>query len=507
VRRLLVSLTVLVVLAVPTAAAAYPFAATIDYWRVSQKPDGAIIGPSGKPQGYGTIMMGAAFAQAGLLASAGLATTNWVANGPDDPFSLLAATVVYERADADVRATLGPAIRSRLDAALPKLFLPYADNWSIVAAAAAIRADQLGIGPYRLAAETWIVSVYLPVLRRTHGFGGDLNTWPLAYHAFATGLLAMIGASAVAPSIHTAAIRSCRVIQRTMSPTGIVAWYGRSQLESFAQASAVLALRSCEQYASPAETGRFEVAAHRAETALARQYPTLASGRLAIIPRYAFDPTPYRGADHYAHEEGYTALTLVLLGLAPPWRGLTSHPDLGYVAPLGDRAPAVVASRVLGGWVGLSVRRGWTTLSRSGPRDGRYGFGVQRAETTKGRVIVPAAAIESPADLDLPAATRVVTNRTAVTAFGPGYTVRFWIRGCSVFEKVRVRRRQKLTVGGRLALDAGGHRLGALRTSRPLLFRQFWKAYGADSRRLQNVRGIVRLPAHGTVVIEHAGCR
>ena len=499
---------VILVLAAPAAASAsYPYAATVDYWRSTQQADGTIAGPTGKVEGYGTVMMGAAFAQDGAPASAALAATNWIAKGKDDPFSILAATVIYEHADQSLRALLAPTIRTRLEATIPLRLGRYTDNWSIVEAAAAVRADNLGLGAYRAAAEAWIVARYLPVMRQTGGYGGDIWTWPLAYHAFATGLLAMVAEGAASPAIRAAAVRSCRVLEATTSPRGIVAWYGRSQLESFAQASAVLALRTCERYAPKGEAGRFEIVAHRTEVALQRLYPVLPSGRLAIIPRYVVDPTPYRGADAYAHEDGYTAFTLVLLGLAPPWQGVTSPAASRYVSPLGDRAPALVAARTRTGWLGISVRPGWTTLASRGPRDGRYGFGVQRAETAGGQSIVPAPAISSPPDLDLEAATGVVADGRGVSVFGPGYGVRFTVVGCSVIERVTVRHRRTLVIGARIATDARGRRLGSLATSRKLLYRHFWKAYGADSRRLENVRGIVRIPARGSVTITRTGCR
>ena len=66
----------------------------------------------------------------------------------------------------------------------------YLNNWSLVAAAAAIEADRAGIGKYRAKTLRFLKNQYLPKIRS--GYGGDPGGWPLAYHAFGLAWLAHV---------------------------------------------------------------------------------------------------------------------------------------------------------------------------------------------------------------------------------------------------------------------------------------------------------------------------
>ena len=65
------------------------------------------------------------------------------------------------------------------------------NNWSLVAAAAAIEADRAGIGKYRV--EDAAVPEDASTCRKMRGgYGGDPGAWPLAYHAFGLAWLAHV---------------------------------------------------------------------------------------------------------------------------------------------------------------------------------------------------------------------------------------------------------------------------------------------------------------------------
>jgi hypothetical protein len=458
------------------------------------------------------MMMAAAWAQRGQIDAAVRAAEYFRPYlGGTGPFDLFAAAVFYREAPPDVQQWLGPVIRAKLDAGLPGWLQPYQSNRAWVGAATALLADGEGIGTYAPQVLAWAAGAYAPIVATEHGYGGDLRTWPLAYNAFTAVFLTVAADRPEAPDmLMRTAVSACRVIERTTSPRGMVAWYGRSHLQSWAEAAAIVALRACEGYSS-ADAGHFEAVVHAIHRALNRSYPELADGRISTVPRAALDADdvshPYRGADNYAHPVDYNAWTLVLLGLVRPAAASASAPRTGFVAAMGDAEPAVVSISLPGGWLGVSARRGWSRLGAPTPIDGRTALGVQRAETAAGRVIVPAAALGGPADFDLPSAVSATRHGNRLVLRGPGYAMRVAIQGCAVLERLTVSRSRTVVVGARVAFDDEGRRLQAVSISqRPRGHVRRWRAYGADAYRLDVTTTPVRVHPSKPLVVIRKGC-
>jgi hypothetical protein len=458
------------------------------------------------------MMMAAAFAQRGQIVAA-VRAANYVRPhlGGSAPFDLFAAAVLYPNAPASVQQWLGPVLRAKIDENLAGWLVPYRSNWAWVGAAAAVLADGEGIGSYAPQVLDWARREYAPVIAAEHGYGGDLKTWPLAYNAFVTVFLTVAADRADADDpLRRTAISACQSIERTTSPRGMVAWYGRSHLQSWAEIAAIVALRACEGYSS-ADAGHFEAVVHAIHRALARWYPALDDGRISVVPRSALDPDEpqhvYRGADNYAHPVDYDGWTLVLLGLVRPAVATASVARTGFVGSLGDAEPAVASVRLPGGWLGVSARRGWSRLSAPTPIDGRTAFGIQRAETASGHVIVPAAPISGAPDFDLPSATSAARRGSRLVLRGPGYAMTLAIRGCSVVERLTVARARTVTVGARIAIDARGRRLQSVSISlRPHGSIRRWRAYGADAYRVAMSTTPVRVRRATPLVVVRKGC-
>lgn len=455
--RWLIPAAVLVVLLAPgpAQAAAYGDRA-VNYWLGRQLPSGAFpaIPDSTPAPHYGNTMMALAMALRNHDRSAVAAVSHWIdhppQSAPHPPFNAFAALRTRRSLGSAAPRRWDPVLKRRMDhVASVWLRGAYVNNWSLVAAAAAIEADRAGIGNYRSRVLKYLKTRYLPKIRS--GYGGDPGSWPLAYHAFGLAWLAHVADATDDRTLRSAAVNGCRVLVRTVSPMGRVAWYGRSYEESFAQAAAVYALRRCERW-SPANARRYERTAASALRMLRREHPTIL-GPLAIVPRMRFAQTIARdGTDNYAQLEVYNALTLALLAMAPPATVAEGAPPPGIV--LGQTAlpaaggPGLVTLRQGRGFLAISVRRPPNGL------DGRSSFGVHRGE--QGRVpLLPAMTPSSAGDFDLSSATHVRLDGRAVLATGPGYSLRFRVDGCTVVELLRVTAARTVTIGGRLPLEKG----------------------------------------------------
>ena len=511
--RLILAAAVVVLLPTSTASGAGYGDRAVQYWLDHQLPSGsfpAIPDPAPAPH-YGNTFMALAMALRHHDRSAAAAVSYWIAHppatAPHPPFNAFAALRTRRSLGSAAPRRWDPVLRRRMDhVADVWLTGRYVNNWSLVAAAAAMEADRARIGHYRARVVRYLKRRYLPQTRG--GYGGDPGAWPLAYHAFGLAWLAHVAELTHDAELRSAAVSGCRVLVRLVSPMGRVAWYGRSYEESFAQAAAVYALRRCERW-NRSNAGRYERTAVAALAMLRREHPTIL-GPLAIVPRMRFAQTIARdGTDNYARLEVYNALTLALLAMAPP----------ALVAPAGPPPGIVLAQTWLGpaGGPGLAtLREGRAFLALSLRRppkalDGRSSFGVHRAEQGR-RPLVPAMTTSAADDFDLPSATSVRTDGRAVLAKGSGYTLRIRVDGCTVVELLRLTRGRRVTVGGRVPLERGesvvatdrGWRAtgGFVRISRSFARGATKVEAGSDRYRTAVFTARVALPAATTLRVE-----
>jgi hypothetical protein len=485
----------------------------VQYWLGHQLPSGAFPAiPDETPAPhYGNTFMALAMVLRHHDAAAAAAVGYWIAHppatGPHPPFNAFAALRTRRALGAAAPRSWTPVLRARMDhVASVWLTGPYVNNWSLIAAAAAIEADRAKIGHYRARVLHYLKRRYLPQIRS--GYGGDPGAWPLAYHAFGLAWVAHVAALTGDAQLKSVSIAGCRVLVRLVSPMGRVAWYGRSYEESFAQAAAVYALRRCERW-NRSNAGRYERTAVAALAMLRREHPTIL-GPLAIVPRMRFAQTIARdGTDNYAQLEVYNALTLALLAMAPA----------PLVAPAPQPAGVVLAQTALaaaGGPALATLRDGRAFLAvalRPAPKplDGRSSFGVHRAEV--GRTsLVPAMTASTAGDFDVPAATSVRAEGRVMVARGPGYTLRIRVDGCTVIEELRLSRARRVTVGGRLPLQKGEAVVATARGWRAQqgfvrIGRSFTRLggrveVGSDRYRTAVFGARVALPARATLQVE-----
>ncbi len=451
----LVALALLLV-AAPAAPAVEYGDRAVRYWLDVQLPSGAFPAiPEMTPAPhYGNTMMALALALRGHDEAAVRAVQHWIDHpptvAPHPPFNALAA-LRTRRALGAAAPTAWDAVLRRRMALVADVYLAdrYLGNWSLVAAAAAIEADRAGLGSYERRVVRFLRRQYLPQIRS--GYGGDLGAWPLAYHAFGLAWLAHVAHLTGDRALIAATVQGCRVLVRMTTPMGRVAWYGRSYEESFAQAAAVYALRRCERF-HPPNAGRYERTAVAALAMLRREHPTI-HGPLAIVPRMRFAQTIARdGTDNYAHLQVYNGLTLALLALAPPATVTPAGPPpdvvLGETELDAAGGPGLVTLRHDRSYLAISLRR-----ARSAT-DGRYGFGVHRAEQAR-RPLVPAMSRSAAPDFDLESATAVSLAGRSVVARGPGYRLAIRLDGCTVVETLTVTAARSVVVGARLPLERG----------------------------------------------------
>ncbi|MDX6564198.1 MAG: hypothetical protein QOD65_4012, partial [Gaiellales bacterium] len=147
------------------------------------------------------------------------------------------------------------------------------------------------------------------------GLLSDTLTWPLAYHAFSTamvaGAAADLGSDLPAPT--RAALRgTVGALAGFMAPDGDVAYLGRRQQQAWALASAIYAASVA------ARTPGFDAREMKAvaDRAFARlvSVNTRGPGGLGAVPRALSPSTGYHGVD--ANEVVPAALTIFMLNLA-----------------------------------------------------------------------------------------------------------------------------------------------------------------------------------------------
>src|SRR4051812_30421513 len=150
------------------------------------------------------------------------------------------------------------------------------------------------------------------------GLLSDTGTWPLAYHAFSTAMLAGGAAdlgSHVPPSTRRALLRTTGALAGLMAPDGDVAYLGRRQEQSWALASAIYAATVVERLpgVDARRAGELRAVADRAFRRLV-EVNRVGPGGLSAVPRRLTPGESFRGLD--ANAVTPTALTIFLLNLA-----------------------------------------------------------------------------------------------------------------------------------------------------------------------------------------------
>jgi hypothetical protein len=208
------------------------------------------------------------------------------------------------------------------------------------------------------------------------GILSDTGTWPLAYHAFSTAMLA--GAAAdlgggVPPRMNAALLKATGALAGMMGPDGDIAYLGRRQEQAWALTSAIYAavvgqhLRGVDGR----EAGELRAVADRAFTRLItvnRNGP----GGISAVPRKLRPGQSYHGLD--ANSVTPVALTLFLLNLASDEAEAKGQPPPGKLPADSDGS---FVSRTKMAFA--AVRHGdlWYVVHRNRiTYDRRYDFGL-----------------------------------------------------------------------------------------------------------------------------------
>jgi hypothetical protein len=208
------------------------------------------------------------------------------------------------------------------------------------------------------------------------GILSDTGTWPLAYHAFSTAMLA--GAAAdlgpgTPPRMRQALLKTTGALAGMIAPDGDIAYLGRRQEQAWALASAIYAAVVGQHLrgVGPREAGELRAVADRAFTRLVtvnRNGP----GGIGAVPRKLRPGQSYHGLD--ANSVTPVALTLFLLNLASDRAEATGQAPPGALPADSDGA---FLSRTKMAFA--AVRHGdlWYVVHRNRiTYDRRYDFGL-----------------------------------------------------------------------------------------------------------------------------------
>jgi hypothetical protein len=218
---------------------------------------------------------------------------------------------------------------------------------------------------------------------------------PLAYHGLTLALLAR-AIDVAGDGASNAARRALRIGTRTIwayqAPDGDLAYFGRSQGQSWALALATFAAERAAGTACDGEARAFRAVADRSLRRLGALYPIGPAG-MAIVPS-ADGPATIPAIDDYASEVVYNGLTLTALGWAADGARRPGCRPGNLLADRGDgsaRLPFESARFA-------TLRRGrvWMAVKQSSQeRDGRAAFGIRalkrRARGGAWTDLVPAA--------------------------------------------------------------------------------------------------------------------
>jgi hypothetical protein len=217
-----------------------------------------------------------------------------------------------------------------------------------------------------------------PRAGRTALLGEFTRGLPIAYHALGLGMLAR-GIELMGPDASARARSTLRAAANAswalMAPDGDVAYFGRSQAQSWTLALTAYGtgVAAATPGASIGAAARYGEVASRAVDRLADAYPVRAIG-LLITPAMARNlGGGIRGLDDYVAAVSYNGLTLAALEWAVDAAAPSADGEIGADTPgssvVGDGQTAFAA-----------VRRGdvWFVVkkARSEPGDLRYDFGL-----------------------------------------------------------------------------------------------------------------------------------
>ncbi|MGI8593710.1 MAG: hypothetical protein ACR2ML_04985 [Solirubrobacteraceae bacterium] len=308
-------------------------------WPARQSGDGLFADPvTGKPaRGYGAIMLGYGLLSAGArrqdreLVAAGVRAVDTALAKPTSQrgvFDLLGVAAAYdfarrrlagERAFRRARAgweeylrTTGPpeldpaiegcirspgcfhnheAVEAAADLALLRTGLRSSVAGTKLADRSATRADAIRLaGQEEPAALRATARTTGPGPRRGLGIVSDANTYPLAYHALSTAMLAeavlALGRGAPPEALRTLR-RAVEALAAYAGPDGDVAYLGRRQQQSWALAAAVYAGTAAAAAfgEDPRAAARFRALAARALSRLERVHGASSDG-IAVVPRF-----------------------------------------------------------------------------------------------------------------------------------------------------------------------------------------------------------------------------
>jgi hypothetical protein len=239
--------------------------------------------------------------------------------------------------------------------------------------ASAIHRLSVEIPPAADAAASW---TFAGRPRTGLGLLSDTGTWPLAYHAFSTAMLAGGAADLgghVPASTRQALVRTTGALAGMMAPDGDIAYLGRRQEQSWALASAIYAAAVVERLpgVDARRAGELRAVADRAFTRLVT-VNRFGPGGLSAVPRRLSPGESFRGLD--ANAVTPTALTIFLMNLA------ADAADAG-----GQVKPAALPADAEGAFVEptkmafAAVRHGdlWYVVHRNRiTYDRRYDFGL-----------------------------------------------------------------------------------------------------------------------------------
>lgn len=384
-------------------------------WMRLQHPGGAFTDPvSGRESaGYGNVMIGYGLLRAGersgdarVVAAGVRAVDAGIRRAPAERgvFDALAAATAYSfarRSLADdpafraarprweeyLRGFVAPNVSEKLRAcvASPGCF----HNHEVVGAFADLRLLGTGVrsdvpgtqlaSPDALrTAALDVIGVGVPAATGGGEFGllSDTGSWPLAYHAFSTAMLAgAVGeAAGDAPAASRAALaRAVRTLGALMAPDGDVAYIGRRQQQGWALASSMLAAATARRLGGLGlGDGAVEAVGDRAFARL-RAMNRFGPGGLGAVPRELTRAGGgYRGVD--ANQIVSSSLEIFLLNLAADEEERAGE---GHAGALPADADGSFLRPAQAGFA--AVRRGdiWFAVHRR-PHgaDRRYDFGL-----------------------------------------------------------------------------------------------------------------------------------
>ena len=271
---------------------------------------------------------------------------------------------------------LGAATRERLAAylaAYPGHVPARYSNLTLVEALAAIATSEAGVPSPRLAQALRTVNVTVPRVVTAGGYLSDPRSFPLAYHALSTLMLAE-AVTLLGPRASPAARRTLRATLDTLSvlvaPDGAADYLGRGQGNVWVPAVTVAAMLAGAALV-PARAARYLGVARVALARLRALHLTADRGLLVVPGARA----GYDGIDPYVHTVAYNGLALWALAVAAERAaGLTAR-----AGPAPAERPLRFADRAGSGLAVVSTGGTWMAvraLRRGGNSDLRSGFGL-----------------------------------------------------------------------------------------------------------------------------------